>query len=83
MNFLFCSPLQHQPFEDPISIASNGSALVPRQQARKRILEPVHGLPWGKSQFELPCTRPSGLLTDLRGQAAEDALPMPASTGGL
>lgn len=84
MNFLFCSPLQHQPFEDLISIPSNGSALVPRLQVKKHILEAVHGLPpWGKRQFELPCISLSGLLTDLRGQAAEDALPMPGSTGLL
>lgn len=83
MNFLFCSPLRHQGFEDLISIPSNGSALVPRLQVKKRILKTVRGLPWGKRQFELPCTSPSGLLTDLRGWAAEDALPVPGSTGGL
>lgn len=41
-------PLQHPSFEDLTSIPSNGSALVPRQQVKKRILEAVHVLPWGE-----------------------------------
>lgn len=41
-------PLQRPSFEDLTSIPSNGSALVPRQQVKKRILEAVHVLPWGE-----------------------------------
>lgn len=46
--FPLCSPFQHQPFEDLISVPSNGTALVPRLQVKKHILEAVCVLPWGK-----------------------------------
>lgn len=58
MNFLFCSPLQHQPFEDLISIPSNGSALVPRLLVKKHILEAVHCLPWGEEAVWITLHQP-------------------------
>lgn len=48
IDFLFVAPFQHQPFEDLISAPSHGTALVPRLQVKKHILEAVCVLPWGK-----------------------------------
>lgn len=81
MSFLFHSLLQHQPFEDPVSVPSNGSALSQDCRFKSLFWRQRIACPGGKRQFGFPCASLSGLLTDLPGQAAEDALPRPGSRG--
>lgn len=56
--FPLCSPFQHQPFEDLISVPSNGTALVPRLQVKKHILEAVCVLSWGKEAVWITVNQP-------------------------
>lgn len=59
MNFLFGSPLLHQPIEDLISIPSNSSALTPTPQVKKRILSALPAL-GGRCSWNCPAPAPLG-----------------------